>query len=167
MEFKDYYATLGGRARRPRPRRSSAPIASWRAKYHPDVSKASDAESRFKEVGEAYEVLKDADKARGPTTRPASNGAPDRNSSRRRIGTVASNSVAATFDLGREGDPQRLLRGALRRGSPAPRGPGSNPVLAMDRRRPRGEDHHAKILIDVDDSYRGARRSITLSHAGD
>jgi molecular chaperone DnaJ len=31
-------------------------------KYHPDVSKEADAETRFKEINEAYQVLSDADK---------------------------------------------------------------------------------------------------------
>jgi curved DNA-binding protein CbpA len=33
-------------------------------KYHPDVSKEKDAEAKFKDVNEAYEALKSADKTR-------------------------------------------------------------------------------------------------------
>ena len=58
MEFKDYYKVMGVE-------RTATPEEVKRAhrklarKYHPDVSKEKDAEARFKEVGEAYEVLKD------------------------------------------------------------------------------------------------------------
>lgn len=61
MEFKDYYKILG-----------VAPDAeidgikkTYRKlarKYHPDVSKQRDAEEKFKEAGEAYEVLKNTEK---------------------------------------------------------------------------------------------------------
>ena len=61
MEFKDYYKILGVAETA-----DAAEIkASYRKlvrKYHPDVSKETDAEARFKEVGEAYEVLKDPEK---------------------------------------------------------------------------------------------------------
>lgn len=61
MEFKDYYAILGVD--------SDADAAAIKAayrklarKYHPDVSKLPDAEEKFKEASEAYEVLHDTDK---------------------------------------------------------------------------------------------------------
>jgi curved DNA-binding protein len=61
MQYQDYYETLGV-ARTA----SAADIKkSYRRlarKYHPDVSKEKDAEARFKEVGEAYEVLRDPEK---------------------------------------------------------------------------------------------------------
>lgn len=61
MKYKDYYAILGV------PRDASADDikTAYRRlarKYHPDVSKEKDAEDRFKEMGEAYETLKDAEK---------------------------------------------------------------------------------------------------------
>lgn len=61
MKFKDYYAVLGVA----RDADADAIKKAYRKlarKYHPDVSKAADADERFKEVGEAYETLKDPDK---------------------------------------------------------------------------------------------------------
>lgn len=61
MEFKDYYQILGVA-----PDADEAAIkAAYRRlarKYHPDVSKEPGAEEKFKEVAEAYEVLRDANK---------------------------------------------------------------------------------------------------------
>ncbi len=61
MEFKDYYEVMGVKrdATQDDIKRAYRKLAR---KYHPDVSKEADAEKRFKEIGEAYEVLKDPEK---------------------------------------------------------------------------------------------------------
>ena len=61
MEYKDYYKILGVSrdASQEDIKRSYRKLAR---KYHPDVSKEKNAEQRFKEVGEAYEALKDSQK---------------------------------------------------------------------------------------------------------
>jgi curved DNA-binding protein len=61
MQFKDYYKVLGLQ-----PGADDKAIkAAYRQlarKYHPDVSKEKNAETQFKEVSQAYEVLKTAEK---------------------------------------------------------------------------------------------------------
>lgn len=59
MEFKDYYRVLGVAEKADATEIKKA-YRKLARQYHPDVSKATDAEARFKEVGEAYEVLGDA-----------------------------------------------------------------------------------------------------------
>jgi len=61
MEYKDYYKIMGVSrdASQDEIKRAYRRLAR---KYHPDVSKEPDAEERFKEVGEAYEVLSDPEK---------------------------------------------------------------------------------------------------------
>jgi len=61
VAFRDYYETLGV----PRAATSEEIRSAYRKlarRYHPDINKDEDAEERFKEVAEAYEVLSDADK---------------------------------------------------------------------------------------------------------
>lgn len=61
MEFKNYYKIMGisPEASQDTIRQAYRRLAH---RYHPDVSALPDAEDRFKEIGEAYEVLKDPEK---------------------------------------------------------------------------------------------------------
>ena len=61
MKYKDYYEILGV----PRNAEASAIKSAYRKlarKYHPDVNKTKEAEEKFKDINEAYEVLSDKNK---------------------------------------------------------------------------------------------------------
>ncbi|MGH8722641.1 MAG: DnaJ C-terminal domain-containing protein, partial [Burkholderiales bacterium] len=142
MEYKDYYGILGvGR---------EAPVDEIRKafrklarKYHPDVSKEADAEARMKEVNEAYAVLSDPEKR------------------------------AAYDQLGRDYRPGQEFRpppdwDAGFEFSPHPGFQGADfsdffsELFGRMSARAQGQDHTAKVLLDVEDAFLGAERQIAL-----
>src|ERR1700723_1275718 len=152
VEFKDYYKVMGV-ARDATETQIKQAYRKLARKYHPDVSKEKDAEERFKEVGEAYEVLKSAEKraaydqlgqghAAGQDFRPP----PDWGAGFEFSGANACDSDYSDFF-------ESLFGAQARSGAGNRRGafhPG------------RGEDHHAKVLLDLDATLRGGARQLTL-----
>ncbi len=61
VKYKDYYESLGvsRKATQEEIQRAYRKLAR---QYHPDVNKDKDAQQKFAEIGEAYEVLKDPEK---------------------------------------------------------------------------------------------------------
>ncbi|HHJ16783.1 MAG TPA: J domain-containing protein [Gammaproteobacteria bacterium] len=154
MEYKDYYAIMGVErdATQDEIKRAYRKLAR---KYHPDVSKESNAEERFKEVGEAYEVLKDPEKRAaydqlGEQWRAGQdfNAPPDWDAGFEFSGGGYTGGDAADYS-----DFFESLFGRTYRPQGASRRTGFHA---------RGQDRHAKILVDLDDSFHGATRTITL-----
>jgi curved DNA-binding protein len=151
MEYKDYYEIMGVSrdATQDEIKRAYRKLAR---KYHPDVSKAADAELKFKELGEANEVLKDPEK-RAAYDQLGSNWnaqqgfqpPPDWGTGFEFHGAPSGGGDQHDFS-----DFFESLFGQAR-------GPGGSRGYQMH-----GEDHHAKILIDLEDSFSGASRSISL-----
>ena len=163
MKFKDYYETLGVE-RDATPDEIKKAYRKLARKYHPDVSKQPDAEARFKEINEANEVLRD------PEKRAAYDAASGSQHRRRGAGLPAAAGLGRRLRVPRPRRRQRRRRRRLRPsdffealfGRQARRGGGR----ARAGRRRAGEDHHAKVMIDLEDAYRGAPAQHLAAHAG-
>lgn len=156
MEFKDYYLTLGV-ARDASADSIKKAFRKLARKYHPDVSKEADAEARMKEVNEAYAVLSDPEKRAaydqlGRGFRPGQDfrPPPDWDAGFEFSGHGFAPHEAADFS-----DFFSELFGRMGRA------PGSFHAHA-GRHRAQAEDHHAKVLLDVEDAFCGATRQIVL-----
>jgi curved DNA-binding protein len=154
MEYKDYYKVMGVErdATQDQIKRAYRKLAR---KYHPDVSKEADAEERFKEVGEAYAVLKDPEKR------------------------TAYDQLGANWKSGQDFRPPPNWDEGFEVHGGGSAGGGEEfsdffetlfgrGGFGQASRRPfrgRGEDTYAKIVVDLQDSYLGATRSVSLKHS--
>jgi curved DNA-binding protein len=144
VKFKDYYKVLGV----PRTATDADIQKAFRGlarKYHPDVSKEKDAETRFKEINEANEILKD----------PAKRKEYDTLASSMREGDTIRPPPGSTYgdrgDFSSFGDFFEMFFGSNRGG------PQSSP-----RYERRGESAEALVEVSVGEALKGSRRRVTL-----
>jgi curved DNA-binding protein len=166
MEFKDYYTIMGvdRDATQDEIKRAYRKLAR---KYHPDVSKESDAEARFKEVGEAYEVLKDPEKRAAYDQLGANwkagqdfNPPPGWEQGFEFHGGGFTGADAEQFSDFFE---SLFGRGSMGGGMGGGMG-GRYSRQAYHDFHARGDDTYASVQIDLEDAYKGATRSLTLKH---
>ncbi len=154
MEFKDYY-TLMGIERNASQDEIKRAYRKMARKYHPDVSKEANAEERFKEIGEAYEVLKDPEKRAsydqlGANWKSGQDFHPPPDWGQ---GSESHGGSYAGADASQSSDFFESLFGKA--------GYTGHGRAQFNQR---GEDSYAKVLIELADAYHGVTRMITLHH---
>ena len=159
MNFKDYYAVLGV----PKSAAEKDIKSAYRKlarKWHPDANpnNTKEAEEKFKEISEAYEVLGDPEKRKkydvlGPNWQQAAQQAEQQRRYRTNVGPEEFE-----FDLGGPGSPSGFsdffdvfFSGVGRRQ------PGQTRSYAH-----RGQDLETSIDLDLRDVYAGGTKSISL-----
>jgi curved DNA-binding protein len=158
MEYKDYYKILGVErgATQDEIKRAYRKLART---FHPDVNKEAGAEAKFKDAGEAYEVLKDPEKRaaynelganwkQGQDFRPP----PNWDAGFEFSGGGYTNADASQFS-----DFFEQMFGGMR-GARA----GGGGYSGSREFHAQGQDHHAKIEIDLADAFSGTKRAVTL-----
>ncbi len=171
MEFRDYYQTLGLQrsASADDIRKAYRRLAR---KYHPDVSKEADALERFKQMQEAYEVLKDPKKRsaydqlganwkQGEQFRPPPDFGAGFDFGQARRGRAHSGG------FGDEAGGTHAFEGAEQFSDffSTLFGGGEQPFTGGGARRRNGRDQHADIELDLEEAHRGVVRDLTLQQA--
>jgi curved DNA-binding protein len=167
MEYRDYYQILGVQRTATADEIKTA-YRRLARKYHPDVSKEANAEAHFKEVQEAYEVLRD----------PEKRAAYDQLGSEWKSGQQfrPPPDWASGFEFGgAPGERPRRSSGRARARSGAQAGAaeeegfsdffsslfgGGSPFGATAHRG--GRDHHARVDLELEQAFRGATSTLEL-----
>ncbi len=157
MEYKDYYNILGIKrdASQNEVKQAYRRLAR---KYHPDISKEAEAEAKFKDIGEAYEVLKDPEKRTaydkfGSDWKAGQEFKPPPNWD---AGFEFSGAGYTGADNNDFSDFFEQLFGHTRFSGAGQR---------TTSFRMQGENQHAKIVIRLEDAFQGSKQTITLTRS--
>lgn len=151
MEYKDYYTILGVE-KNATPEEIKKQYRRLARKYHPDVSEEKDAEEKFKEVKEAYEVLSDPEKRK----------AFEQLGSQGVHGSPFNAPPGWEFNQARAGGSEQFDGADFseffenmfgQRG----RGAGRHHTGSH-----RGEDQYSKIMLSLEEAFSGAERVLQL-----
>jgi curved DNA-binding protein len=159
VKFQDYYETLGV-GRNASDNEIKKAYRKLARTYHPDVNKDNGAEDKFKQVNEAYEVLKDREKRQrydqlGPDWQAGQDFKPPPGWENVHFEfRTDPGAEAFGFDQGFS-DFFGMLFGGRMSGGGAASGGQTSWVM-------RGQDHEAEVAISLEDGYHGANRTITL-----
>lgn len=162
MEYRDYYQILGV-ARTATADEIKKAYRRLARKFHPDVSKEANAEQKFKELQEAYEVLKDPEKR------------------------AAYDQLGSDWKSGQQfRPPPGWAEGFEFRGSPGGGGgfrqtyedeggfsdffstlfgggtPFAGAAGTRSARSRAGRDHHARLDLDLEEAHQGGTRTLDL-----
>ena len=165
MQFKDYYETLGVKRNESADELKKA-FRKLARKFHPDISREPDAQARMQEINEAYTVLSDPEKRAaydqlGNGYHPGNDFRPPPDWNGRfdfsRRASSPGHGGANSGDTGNFSDFFAELFGR-QNGQPSPL-PAGHSSFSMHSR---GDDHQAKVVLEIDDAYSGATRQIAL-----
>lgn len=182
VKYHDYYATLGI-ARSATAEEVQRAYRTLARKFHPDVNKDPAADAKFKEVGEAYEVLKDPEKRKlydqlghnwknGQDFRPPPGWKPPGGRARARSGPRSASGPAVDFDFSGFGGPggpggasfSDFFNSIFGGGSPFGAGGGggfAHEGFTQQHAAPRNEE--VRLELPLEDAVRGATRRLTIS----
>lgn len=151
MQYKDYYKILGV-DRKSTPEDIKKAYRKLARKYHPDVSKEKNAEEKFKEMAEAYEVLKEPEKR------------------------AAYDELGSSYQAGQNFRPPPGWEQQFSRGQGADYakadfsdlfaelfGASAGRTARDGSRAMAGQDYEATVQISLEDAYRGAEVNLDLS----
>lgn len=156
VNFQDYYETLGV-ARSASADEIRGAYRALARQYHPDVNNDPGAEDKFKQIGEAYEVLSDSEKREkydrlGANWQAGQDFKPPPGWENVEVHFDGPGNGASGFS-----DFFESLFGDMGRFGTTSGGP-------SHARPQRGHDHEAEIQISLEDTANGATRSIELEH---